>query len=65
MVLQGKTVVVTAAAGNVALAVVRGLLEDGAQIALVDVDAMRLDNLIRFLRGNTMAVPAEIGRAHV
>jgi len=59
MVLQGKTVVVTAAAGNVALAVVRGLLEDGAQIALVDIDAMRLDNLTRFLRGNTVAVPAD------
>jgi NAD(P)-dependent dehydrogenase (short-subunit alcohol dehydrogenase family) len=25
----------------------------------VDVDAMRLDNLIRFLRGNTVAVPAD------
>ena len=59
MVLQGKTAVVTAAAGNVALAVVRGLLEDGAQVALVDIDAMRLDNLIRFVRGNTVAVPAD------
>jgi len=59
MVLQGKTAVVTAAAGNVALAVVRGLLDDGAQVALVDIDAMRLDNLIRFVRGNTVAVPAD------
>jgi 3-oxoacyl-[acyl-carrier protein] reductase len=59
MVLQGKTAVVTAAAGNVALAVVRGLLEEGAQVALVDIDAMRLDNLIRFVRGNTVAVPAD------
>ena len=59
MALQGKTAVVTAAAGNVALAVVRGLLEDGAQVALVDMDAMRLDNLIRFVRGNTVAVPAD------
>jgi 3-oxoacyl-[acyl-carrier protein] reductase len=59
MVLQGKTAVVTGAAGHAALAVVRALLEDGAQVALVDVDAMRLDSLIRFLRGTTVAVPAE------
>ena len=59
MVLQGKTAVVTGAAGNAALAVVRALLEDGAQVALVDVDALRLDSLIRFLRGTTVAVPAE------
>jgi 3-oxoacyl-[acyl-carrier protein] reductase len=57
--LQGKTAVVTGATGNAALAVVRALLEDGAQVALVDVDAMRLDSLIRFLRGATLAVPAE------
>src|SRR5437868_4866544 len=59
MVLQGKTAVVTGATGNAALAVVRVLLEDGAQIALVDADALRLDSLIRFLRGTTVAVPAE------
>jgi 3-oxoacyl-[acyl-carrier protein] reductase len=63
MVLQGKTAVVTAAAGNLALAAVRGLLEDGAQVALVDADAMRLDNLTRFLRGNTVAVPADSSEA--
>ncbi len=59
MVLAGKTAVVTGATGNAALAVVRALLEDGAQVALVDVDALRLDSLIRFLRGATLAVPAE------
>ena len=59
MVLQGKTAVVTGATGNAALAVVRALLEDGAQVALVDGDPMRLDSLIRFLRGTTVAVPAD------
>ena len=59
MVLQGKTAAVTGATGNAALAVVRALLEDGAQVALVDSDAMRLDSLIRFMRGATLAVPAE------
>jgi 3-oxoacyl-[acyl-carrier protein] reductase len=59
MVLAGKTAVVTNATGTIALSVVRALLEDGAQVALVDADAMRLDSLTRFLRGATLAVPAE------
>jgi 3-oxoacyl-[acyl-carrier protein] reductase len=63
MVLSGKTAVVTGATGNGALAVVRALLEDGAQVALVDNDALRLDSLIRFLRGGTVAVPAESSEA--
>lgn len=61
--LAGKTAVVTGAAGPSALAVVRGLLEDGAQVALVDIDAMRLDSLVRFLRGTTVAVPCDSGDA--
>ena len=63
MVLEGKTAVVTGATGTAALAVVRGLIEDGAQVALVDPDAMRLDSLIRFVRGTTVAVPAESSEA--
>ncbi len=60
MTLNGKTVVVTGAAGVMGLAVVRAMLEDGAQVALVDVDAMRLDGMIRFLRGATLAVPCDV-----
>ncbi|MEO5692959.1 MAG: SDR family NAD(P)-dependent oxidoreductase [Usitatibacter sp.] len=60
MTLTGKTVVVTGAAGTMGLAVVRAMLEDGAQVALVDVDALRLDSIIRFLRGPTVAVPCDI-----
>jgi 3-oxoacyl-[acyl-carrier protein] reductase len=60
MTLNGKTVVVTGAAGSMGLAVVRYMLEDGAQVALVDVDAMRLDSLIRFLRGTTLAVACDV-----
>ncbi|MGZ5105393.1 MAG: hypothetical protein ACXWHB_13000, partial [Usitatibacter sp.] len=59
MMLNGKTAIVTGAAGHAALAVVRGLIEDGAQVGLVDADALRLDSLIRFLRGNTVAVPCD------
>jgi 3-oxoacyl-[acyl-carrier protein] reductase len=58
--LSGKTAVVTGAAGTMGLAVVRNLLEDGAQVALVDADAMRLDSLIRFLRGTVVAVPCDV-----
>ena len=61
MTLEGRTAVVTGAAGNVGLAVVRALLEDGAQVALVDIDALRLDSLIRFLRGTTLAVACDVG----
>jgi 3-oxoacyl-[acyl-carrier protein] reductase len=60
MVLTGKTAVVTGAAGTMGNAVARALLEDGAQVALVDIDAMRLDGLTRFLRGSTLAVPCDV-----
>ena len=63
MSIKGKTAVVTGAAGNAALTVVRTLLEDGAQVALVDPDAMRLDSLIRFVRGTTAAVPCDSSEA--
>jgi len=63
MTLSGKTVVVTGAAGTMGLAVVRAMLEEGAQVALVDVDAMRLDSIIRFLRGQTVAVPCDISES--
>ena len=61
--LSGKTAVVTGAAGATGLAVVRGLLEDGAQVALVDIDALRLDSLVRFLRGTVVAIPCDVTQA--
>jgi 3-oxoacyl-[acyl-carrier protein] reductase len=64
MSLSGKTAVVTGAAGPMGLAVVRMLLEDGAQVALVDIDAMRLDSLVRFLRGSTVAVACDVSESN-
>ena len=60
MNLSGKTAVVTGAAGTMGTAAAKFLLEDGAQVALVDIDALRLDNLARFLRGKTLAVACDI-----
>ena len=60
MTLQGKTAVVTGAAGTMGTAAAKFLLEDGAQVALVDIDALRLDNLTRFLRGKTLPLACDI-----
>jgi 3-oxoacyl-[acyl-carrier protein] reductase len=70
LMLEGKVAVVTGAAGTLGLAAARVLLEDGARVALVDRDALRLDTLSRFLRGNTIAIaidvadPAAVRQAH-
>ena len=63
MSLKGKTVVVTGAAGAMGMAVVRAMLEDEARVALVDVDALRLDSVVRFLRGSTLGVPCDVSDA--
>jgi 3-oxoacyl-[acyl-carrier protein] reductase len=60
MSLKGRTAVITGAAGATGMAVVRAMLEDGAKVALVDVDALRLDSVVRFLRGTALAVPCDV-----
>jgi 3-oxoacyl-[acyl-carrier protein] reductase len=60
MTIRGKVAVVTGGAGALGLAAVRALLEDGARVALVDLDALRLDTLSRFLRGERIVVAADV-----
>jgi 3-oxoacyl-[acyl-carrier protein] reductase len=70
MSLKEKTVVITGAAGAMGMAVVRAMLEEGAKVALVDIDALRVDSVVRFLRGTTLGVacdvsdPAAVRQAH-
>ena len=58
--LAGRTAVVTGAAGTMGLAVVKGLLEDGAKVAMVDIDALRLDSLAHLLPGKVLPVACDI-----
>jgi 3-oxoacyl-[acyl-carrier protein] reductase len=60
MVLKDKIAVVTGAASSMGTAVVRALLEDGASVAMVDVDALRLDGVARFLRGSIVPIPGDV-----
>ena len=60
MTPQGKVAVVTGGAGALGLAAARALLDDGIRVALVDLDALRLDTLSRFLRGERIVIAADV-----
>lgn len=61
MILKDKVAMVTGAAGALGLAATRALLEEGARVALVDVDALRLDGVTRFLRGDLAPFACDAG----
>ena len=61
--LEGKTALVTGAAGTMGLAATRFLLEDGARVVLLDIDQARVDALAATLAGNTFAVACDISSA--
>ena len=63
MTLTGKTVVVTGGAGTMGLAAARVLIEDGARLALVDLDPARLENAARAAGGNALSVVCDIADA--
>jgi 3-oxoacyl-[acyl-carrier protein] reductase len=58
--LNGKTAVITGAAGTMGLAAARALLEDGVRVALVDLAAAPLEVAARTLPRATLAVVCDI-----
>jgi 3-oxoacyl-[acyl-carrier protein] reductase len=62
MTLIGKNAVVTGAAGTMGLAAVRFLLEDGARVAMVDIERAHLERAAR-LPGKTLPVVCDIADA--
>lgn len=61
--LAGKTALVTGSAGVMGLAVVKGLLEDGCRVAMVDVNAARNEALARDLGPSAQAFSFDISDA--
>lgn len=58
--LEGKTALVTGAAGTMGLAATRFLLEDGARVAMVDLSEVRMHDAARGLSGEIMFVEVDI-----
>ena len=59
--VEGKTCIVTGAAGSIGLATVKVLLAEGAKVMLVDLDADKLAHIVRELGTNKAAfVPADV-----
>lgn len=61
--LEGKTALVTGAAGTMGLAATRFLLEDGARVAMVDLNESRIHDAARNLSGEIIFVEADISKA--
>ena len=58
--LEGKTALVTGAAGTMGLAATRFLLDDGARVAMVDLNEARMRDVARGLNGEILFVEADI-----
>ena len=58
--LEGKTALVTGAAGTMGLAATRFLLDDGARVAMVDLSEARMHDAARSLKGEIIFVEADI-----
>ena len=54
--LEGKTALVTGAAGKMGLAATRFLLEDGARVAMVDLSESRMHDAVRGMGGEINSV---------
>lgn len=60
MTLKGQTALVTGAARGIGLAIAARLLDDGARVALVDVDAAALKSVAGGLGPNATGVAADV-----
>ena len=63
MTLTGKIALVTGGAGTMGLAAARVLMEDGARMALVDLDPARLEDAARAAGGRVLPVVCDIADA--
>ena len=60
--LEGKSAVVTGAAGGIGAAVARRLVDEGARVTLVDLDEAAVQEVAAGLGGETLAVAADVSR---
>lgn len=58
--LEGDVALVTGAAGGIGLATARRFLDEGARVAIADVDAARLAGAAETLRADVLAVPLDV-----
>ena len=63
MELQGKTALITGGNSGIGLATARLMLEQGARVAITGRDRAKLDAAVTELRGDVVAIAADLNRA--
>lgn len=58
--LDGDVALVTGAAGGIGLATARRFLEEGARVAIADIDSARLAGAVETLRADVLGVPLDV-----
>lgn len=62
--LEGRRVVLTGATGGLGTAIARRLVDEGASVALTDVDEVPLRDLAEALGGDTLVAALDVADAH-